>query len=601
MNRIWKVPFILSGCIGMALAADSVSTPDFAPAPTPMFPTADANAAPAPAAVPEGATPAPAADTGWTSNSAPAPAPVPEVVAEPAPAPIEVVPQAPLATDPKSVQLRKEQAIIDSITAVDASISASCATVAAQLPALTPKDEFETSDAYAKRKAAWEKNRDDKCAAGVKPLKQKKEALQLALKKLQDAAEEMKGSIELRSEPAGAKVLIDGKVVGITPYTAEKLWAGQTKVIFSKEGFEDFIASVEVKGDDEIELSATLQEKSIFSPVNEVNLSALLAKDTASVLVYQARIVVLQNRIAEVKGEIAVLLQELDLKDPLAPKGEFETELAFNQRKTKWTKSHQEKIDALKAKHLTYQTRLSRAIEVLQDYIVVQAGVPKPLAIPNTAMTLASYNADAGKYSMVTEYTRDGFAFHYEGTMQMGVEEAKATNKQTAGFDIKANYYDIPVAWNGSTVYPAWHSLDVSKAGKKFPTEGKFKLPAEWLADAQVAAAVQRADSLRKGLIEARNLNADYALNYGAKGSSNCGRVVAWVVRGVLLSAGAAGITYGYLQHKEVKKMNDDYNPRNKEEGVTQLQDIRDKEKVRDRALFAGAILTIAGAVAFAF
>ena len=61
------------------------------------------------------------------------------------------------------------------------------------------------------------------------------------------ALEKMKrGSLEIRSEPAGAQVYVDGKYIGITPAVAEGLVVGEHWITFKKEGFRKSVLSVGV-------------------------------------------------------------------------------------------------------------------------------------------------------------------------------------------------------------------------------------------------------------------------------------------------------------------------------------------------------------------
>lgn len=597
MIRNMSVPVMLLWLAGNALANDSAAAvPEMVPEAAPLEPVF----APAPVAeTPTASDPLEASVAPAGSDSGTWAPTTPE--AEPAIPLYETVAQAPPPSDPKSIQLAKEQALQDSITKVEQSISNACASVDSEIGPLSPKDEFETSDAFEKRKAAWTQTRDSKCASLVAPLKKQKETFVTSLKDLQKSAASLQGTLEISSIPKGAKVFIDGQERGKTPLVLENLWAGNIVLKLTLDGYQEFIASPEIKAKDEVELEATLQEKSIFSEIDEVNLSALLAKDTPSVVVYQARIARIQARITQVDGEFQSILQDQQLKNPLAPKNEFETQEAFDKRQAQWMKQNEKQSASSRKKYDTYRARLNRAIEVLQDYILVQAGEPKSLAIASSAMTLTSYNADAGKYGFTTQYEQDGFAFLYEGNLKMSTDDAKATKKVSDGFELKAKYYDIPVVYNGSAIYPAWHSLEVAKAGKSIPTEGAFKLPAVWYNDPGVAAAIARADSLRKGLIDVRNLDATYALNYGTNSSSSSSRVWMWVARGLLFAASAASGTYGYLQQKDSDKLSEDYNPRNAQEGVDKLQEIRDCELRRDRAYFASAILAIAGTITFAF
>jgi len=550
-------------------------------------------------------TPVPTADQAPAAPVAAAPVPVfesqtPFAVVVPA-----AVPTAPtvakVSADPKTAFQQREQILNDSIAALEASITVVRSSVETQMPVLRPKDEFETTDAFNARKASWEKERDAKVVAQIAPMQKREQEVKTALDALHKSAVDLQGSLEITSIPKGAKILVDGKELGKTPMTLEHQWAGKPVITLSLEGFMDYVATPEIKGGKSADLEATLQERGIFSPVDEVNLSAVLAKDTVSVVVFQSRIARLQARVAQVDQEIQPMLSELPVKFPLAPKGEFETQDAFNKRHNEWSNAGQKRYAELQEKHKVYRTRLLRAIEVLQDYILVAAGQPKPHVVNVSNMVLATYNADQAQYPFSVENQEDGFAFRWDGSMKISIEEAKAMNKQTTGFEIQAMYYDIPVSLNGSLVYPAFQSLQVSKAGKNFATEGVFRLPAQWLSNADVVSAVARADSLRKGLVKTRNLTPDYVLDFKGTQTHSYGRLWLNIARGVVLASSAAAFTYGYMLNRDGDRLTKNFAPINSAQAAVDLAAIHKKDKDRDHAVIAGGILALVGVVSFAF
>ena len=503
--------------------------------------------------------------------------------------------------DPIAIKAR-QQAWQDSIAATEADIAAVKASVEAQLPALNPKDEFETSDAFKARKALWEKDRDAKAAAGVAPRQAHLQQLRAALDAENKNAAELQGTLEVSSVPAGAKVSVDGKEVGKTPLKVSNLWEGSVKLSIQQEGFLDYVATPQVKGGKTTELEALLQERSIFSQMTELNLSALLAKDTPTVATYQARITRINDRIAEVDREFAAMVTAVTEQTPLQPKGEFETQAAFETRKEAWSKQTQQNTADLQAKYQTYRGRLTRAIEVLADYALGQTGEPKSVAIPNTEMTLGTYNADQATYPFTVTHAADGFQFSWEGAMKLSLEEAKALNKQTTAFDLQARYYDLPVAIDGTVAFPAWHSLQLSKQGKPVPADGTFKLPAAWLADARVLAAVAKADSLRKGLVAPKGLDPSYALDFKASSPSHgSGRTWLYVARGVLFLASAVGVYEGYRFNKQGGDLTSAYNPVNIAQARVQLDKIHATDKSRNNAYMIGGLCGLAGVITLAF
>jgi len=509
-----------------------------------------------------------------------------------------VPPLVPLSE--QEVQTQNEKAIQDSIAAVEASMAVACASLEAQSTPLAPKGEFETSDAYAKRQAEREKLRAEKCSAAQSPWLTKRKALQASLEQTRKQSLKMQGSLEIESTPKGARVWINGKDMGKTPLTISNLWKGKTEVSLILDGYSDYVVSPEIHAGKATELEVALQEKSIFSQENEVDLRALLKQDTAQPSVYNARKELLTARIAQIDSEVQVLYAEFALKHPLTAKGEFETQAAYDKRQAQWKNDNQAKKNVIQKKYDAYRTRLQRAIEVLEDYALSLEAIPKTKALDISGLTLQSYNADAGKYTLVAQSSDASFAFRYDGFLSMNLDEAKIVNKQTTGMEMVLVYYDVPVIYNGTPVYPALNSIAISKAGKKLATEGVFALPQEWQGNVQIMAASKRADSLRKGLIVPRKLDAAYALDFEPDSKSSS-RTWMYVARGVLFMAGAAGLSYGYLQQRDADDLSDNYDPINRQDGIDKLQDIRDKEAVRNNSYIAGSALMLAGVVTFAF
>jgi hypothetical protein len=66
------------------------------------------------------------------------------------------------------------------------------------------------------------------------------------------------GSIEVESNPSGAKVYLDSDYVGTTPYTIEDASLGSHKITISKTGYVDYIKWVTVKVDSTSSVSADL-------------------------------------------------------------------------------------------------------------------------------------------------------------------------------------------------------------------------------------------------------------------------------------------------------------------------------------------------------
>ncbi|MBL8954263.1 MAG: PEGA domain-containing protein [Myxococcaceae bacterium] len=68
-----------------------------------------------------------------------------------------------------------------------------------------------------------------------------------------------KGSLVVTSTPEGASVVVDGKVVGTTPFAADNRWSGRPKLELRLAGYETFRDSFE--GNTNQSIAATLKKK----------------------------------------------------------------------------------------------------------------------------------------------------------------------------------------------------------------------------------------------------------------------------------------------------------------------------------------------------
>ncbi|MHC4454153.1 MAG: PEGA domain-containing protein, partial [Planctomycetota bacterium] len=86
------------------------------------------------------------------------------------------------------------------------------------------------------------------------------------------------GSLSIKSNPPDAQIVIDSKEIGVTPKTITDLGPGTHNVKLRKEGYENWIESVDIIPDKEIHLAAVLQLKigSIDLKSNPSNAKALI-------------------------------------------------------------------------------------------------------------------------------------------------------------------------------------------------------------------------------------------------------------------------------------------------------------------------------------
>jgi hypothetical protein len=76
------------------------------------------------------------------------------------------------------------------------------------------------------------------------------------------------GSINVRSTPGGATIVLDGKTRGTTPATLTGISAGSHTIVLKKSGYNDYPASVTVTAGQTSSISATLTVQQITGSIN---------------------------------------------------------------------------------------------------------------------------------------------------------------------------------------------------------------------------------------------------------------------------------------------------------------------------------------------
>src|SRR5262249_15539580 len=73
------------------------------------------------------------------------------------------------------------------------------------------------------------------------------------------ASKMARGSLEIRSEPAGAQAFVDGRFIGATPVSAEGLLVGRHFVTFKREGYQKAVVRAQVSAKRQETVSADLR------------------------------------------------------------------------------------------------------------------------------------------------------------------------------------------------------------------------------------------------------------------------------------------------------------------------------------------------------
>jgi len=275
-------------------------------------------------------------------------------------------------------------------------------------------------------------------------------------------------------------------------------------------------------------------------------------------------------------------------------------------------------------KSLLYISRLEKACELMQDYILQEQAKILSTERYKFDMSLGAYNADNEEFLFsMNDIGSPTVPFDYNGIVKMSPAQAKETNKQTDNFTASVDYINYPLIVNGANLYPGVKKAHVFYKEQEVQTNGVFKpIPSleglngysEW---------VQYANQLLTGKLAPRNLDSLYAMKGGKitlpKVKDDDGSTF-WtgknIFRVVMFGLSAASVGLGLLQNSDVASKNDTKNQLYQEAYYAQgtpeyndkfskyeksKDDLKSSENLRNAYYLGAGVFGIAGAVSIIF
>jgi len=280
--------------------------------------------------------------------------------------------------------------------------------------------------------------------------------------------------------------------------------------------------------------------------------AGMLRKDAARTEEYKER----ENKLTE---KITEMETRITLVDGLLGR------LNFSQSETKTL------TEQWQRKKLLYLSRLERARELMQDYVIQEQAKILATEKKKVEMSLGSYNPENEEFEIAMNDSKSQTTpFDFSGNIKISPAQAKETNRQTDYFTASVDYINYPFITSKATFYPGVKKAHVYYKGQELPTTGSFK-KVQWLADMPSYTQWELyADSLISGKLVPRNLDSMYAMsakmpkiasNISSDGSSFL--TAKNTLRISTFALSAAGIGLGIWQNGNVKtnnkKMNDKY------------------------------------------
>jgi len=468
-----------------------------------------------------------------------------------------------------------------------------------------PKGEFEKQSDFEKRKMEWNTEKTERINVACKPLNERLAELKKARKKIEEIQVSMLGTVKVVTEPAGAYITLGKEKNGVSPVEAEEIIPGTIPMSIRKEDFNPIDTTIVLKPGAKLSLTFSLTEKSIFSTEDEIDLGKILARDSNRVEIYQKRIKQIGKRQQQVDGEIKIILAKFpDTYPRLAPQKAGESEELFNARKDNWAKEGTRRYNRLKYRHTVYRARLDRAVEVLRDYMIRTELAETLKTIGNAGIALGKYDSEKEKFELTVSDTASRTApFLFIGSAGIPLATAKKIDHSTEGFMVTVAHLDCPFVTDSGNVNLAMSRLDLSYQSKPVDVSGSFLEIPRYAAMPGYPKWRTHVDSLLRGTLKVRNLDASYALDWEPQAQTDGGPLLGWRgwSRVVLFTAAAVFGGVAIYENHEASDKADNAHPTTEAQAKSIRNDIQDHDDMRDIMLICTGASAGLGLITFAF
>jgi len=244
-----------------------------------------------------------------------------------------------------------------------------------------------------------------------------------------------------------------------------------------------------------------------------------------------------QSRIARLKDKIYSMQRR--------------TELA-NETLTNLGLLSEGELGDMAKKNLLYITRLERACELLQNYILQDYSRVLSTERKNFGIVLADYDPDKEEYQFIMGDPNSlTVPFEYAGIIKMSPDDAEIIDRKTDDFLASVDYINYPFILYGKKLYPGAKKAHIFYKNTEIPNTGYFKNVTGFDIMQGYADWAVFADSLISGKLKIKNLDSSYAMKKVKVGPPywNAKRILR--ATAFVLSATSLGI--GIWQDNEAK------------------------------------------------
>ncbi|MDO5575617.1 MAG: PEGA domain-containing protein [Fibrobacter sp.] len=286
--------------------------------------------------------------------------------------------------------------------------------------------------------------------------------------------------LSITTEPQGAEVYIDDKLVGKTPLLANALTESIIRLKISIDGYYSIEVMVQKEAGKILEKNFTMNPQVSVTDISKGEQFALDSSQSARDVINI--IAKLKVQLQKVKDDGSVQLKQFEQNyPPLPPKDPFEKSIDFAQRELEYkrTKETQRKFIEQSIEQSVDNTK--KAIEIAEKYrIELEKRVYTcsfPLNLINLSNPAQDYDADAEAWNTELKVESHPFNFYCKGKIIVPPNIARDiyTSQAKDGY-LVLEYNDRSIIIDSLIWYYSLTKIYLVYNGITYPVEGKIRL-----------------------------------------------------------------------------------------------------------------------------
>ncbi len=261
------------------------------------------------------------------------------------------------------------------------------------------------------------------------------------------------GCLDIRSDPPGVEVRLDGKPLGVTPLFLSGLKTGLANLALNADGYLPVAQAVPVYPESTVQLHYPMFAM-LAASTKIPDMTALLKENGKSPDEYAAREERVRGYLGIATNYRDSLGARLDSLYPPFIKGESETGSQANVRLTRYRHDRDEHRKAILTPFLNGVEKFNSALDSLRRMRERAECVPVPLDLPGDQLGMLEYDADLRVLPIQVDVRSQNLAFSYIGNLLLSPDENTRLRSRKKEVRIHMDYRRIPfAASNGQTYF----------------------------------------------------------------------------------------------------------------------------------------------------